>query len=308
MKNWSIIGTWKLSLNGTAKGAELLKNHGTAGDAALTGCQDVEDNPLFSCIGYGGLPDEDGHVTLDAGYMDGTTMRFGAVADLEGYRSPSAIAKSLSEPEFNNFLVGTGAAAYAEEHHFERRNNLTPESEQKYLKENAAKKDLSAYKETHDTVCFLAKDETGNLCVCTSTSGLFLKHAGRVGDTPVVGCGFYADKEIGAAAATGVGEEIMKGALSSEVVRRMRDGESVQKAAEGAVADLTSLLKKRKGSCGNISLIAMDHEGNVGVGTNIPFPFTTAEPGQPARLFLAEPDGDHLKIREVQNPDEIRID
>lgn len=308
MKKWAVIGTWKLSLEGNRKAAEMLKSNCSAGDAAVAGCQNVEDNPLFQCIGYGGLPDLDGHVTLDAGYMDGKSLKFGAVADVEGFRSPAAIAKSLSTLSFNNFLVGAGAERYGDEHGFERRCNLTPESLAKYQEELRKNYQMTSYAESHDTVCFLALDQDGTLCSATSTSGLFLKHSGRVGDTPVPGCGFYADNRYGCAAATGVGEDIMKGALSYQVVSRMKNGESVQRAAEQAVFELDAELKKRAGEVRNISLIALDTEGNFGIGTNVPFPFSYSSDGLETALYFAEPDHGILKISQVSDPSSIHYD
>lgn len=308
MKKWAVIGTWKLSLEGNKKAAEMLKSNCSAGDAAVAGCQNVEDNPLFQCIGYGGLPDLEGHVTLDAGYMDGESLKFGAVADVEGFRSPVAMAQLLSTESFNNFLVGQGAEKYGDEHGFERRVNLTPESLKKFQEESKKQFNITSYSESHDTVCFLTLDQSKTLCAATSTSGLFLKHPGRVGDTPVPGCGFYADDRYGCAAATGVGEDIMKGALSYQVVSRMKNGESVQDAAMQAVFELDNELKKRTGESRNISLIALDRDGNFGVGTNVPFPFSYSCEGQTTILYFAQFIGGALSIQEVTDPTTIHFD
>ena len=124
-----------MSWKGCCLAAELLKQGGTGADAIVKGIQDVEDNPAFHSVGYGGLPDEEGEVCLDGAFMDGDTLRFGAVASLKGFRSPIAIARSLMPSPFNNFLCAEGAEKYAEEHGFERRDNRTEESLSRWKKE-----------------------------------------------------------------------------------------------------------------------------------------------------------------------------
>ncbi len=289
---WSVISTWKMSFEGNRLASEILQNQGSAEDAVLQGIGMVEDDPSFHSVGYSGLPDIDGRVLMDAGFMHGRTLSFGAVGALEGFRSPVQVAHKLAERPVNNFLVGEGAARYAREHRFEERDNLTPDSYQRYLEEYRKRKPLSAYK-GHDTVGFVALVIHGDLVSATSTSGLFLKDRGRLGDSPMVGCGFYADNEAGAAAATGLGEDIAKGVLCFRVCELMKNGYSAQEAASQAVSDLTRSLIRRRGHCDSISLICMDKVGNIGAGTNIPFVFVCADDTHPAQLYLAqEKDGD----------------
>jgi isoaspartyl peptidase/L-asparaginase-like protein (Ntn-hydrolase superfamily) len=303
---WAVIGTWRMSKEGCVKASEILQKNGDAADAAVAGVCDVEDNPAFHSVGYTGLPDKEGRVKLDGGFMDGDTLHFGAVGSIEGFRSPVRIARSLADREFNNFLVGAGAEAYAQSQGFERRDNLTPEIYQKYLEKKNAVKKLSSYS-GHDTVCFLALDHSGRLCAATSTSGLFLKDPGRVGDTPLAGAGFYADSLIGAAAATGVGEDIMKGALSHEVYCRMKAGMSAMEAASSAVYELSETLKKRSGACRSISLICLDPRGRYGVGTNTRFPFVYAAWNEPVETWIAEPDGNAVRIH-PPGPEDLDLD
>ena len=289
---WAVISTWKMSYEGNLQASDILKNHGNAEEAVLRGIGIVEDDPSFHSVGYSGLPDIEGHVRMDAGFMHGRTLSFGAVGALEGFRSPVQVVHKLAERPTNNFLVGEGAAEYARKHGFEERDNLTDDSYQRYLEESGKLKPLSAYK-GHDTVGFVALDRNGDLVSATSTSGLFLKDKGRLGDSPVIGCGFYADNESGAAAATGLGEDIAKGVLCYQVCTLMKNGYSAQSAASQAVNNLTRTLTKRRGHCDSISLICMDKEGNIGVGTNIPFAFVCADDTHPAQLYLAEPtEGD----------------
>lgn len=297
---WAVLATWKMSLNGCDKAASLLKMGDYAHRAVLNGIHDVEDNPSFHSVGYGGRPDINGHVVLDGGFMDGNTLHFGAVGSIEGYRSPVSIAYSLLKYDANNFLVGHGAEQYAESQGFAKRNNVTEESTKIYeqgMKERKQK--LKAY-DGHDTVCFLAKDIRKTIVAATSTSGLFLKEAGRVGDSSLPGNGYYADSDIGAAAATGMGEEIMKGALSYAAVARMAEGDSAQEAADHVVNHLDQLLKKRNGYAQAMSLIVMDKEGSYGIGTNVPFTFTYASENTRTTLFEAVPDAEHTIIREVK--------
>ena len=283
---WAVIATWKMAFHGTETAAGILENSGTAADAAVTGVSLVEDEPSFHSVGYGGRPDRTGHVVLDGGFMDGDTLHFGAVAALEGFRSPVSVARSLIQGSANNFLVGAGAAAWAESHGFEKRDNLTEEAREIYEREKERLKELTAY-DGHDTVCFLTLDHNGTLCAATSTSGLFMKEPGRVGDTPVPGSGFYADSECGAAAATGMGEEILKGALSYAAVFFMKEGYSAMEAAQKAVDELDEKLKKRNGSANAMSLITLAPDGSWGVGTNVDFTFATADKEHGTQLWSA---------------------
>lgn len=274
---WAVIGTWDMAEAGLRKASELLKAGAGAEEAVVAGVKCAEDNPQFHSVGYGGFPDCTGHVTLDGGFMDGDTLQFGAVADLEGFASAGEIAASLKDRAYCNFLVGSGAELYARTHGFAQRVNLTPEALALYQKENV---------ESHDTVCFIALDQNGRICVCTSTSGLKGKSPGRVGDTPMPGSGYYAVSEIGGAASTGVGEDISKGALSFQAVQLMKNMD-VQQAAEKSVQDLHDLLTEKNGKAREMSLIALDHEGNFGAGTNVDFPFGYVSDETELTMFAA---------------------
>ena len=284
---WAVLATWKMSAEGTGIAADLLAQGAHCGDAAVEGVCNVEDNPDYHSVGYGGRPNRECRVFTDGGYMDGDTLHFGAVGSVEGFRSAVRIARSLMEGDANNFLVGEGAERYAREHGFEERDNVTPEGKAIWEAERERIQKLSAY-DGHDTVCFLAKDTYGSMCSATSTSGLFMKEPGRVGDTPVPGCGFYADSHTGAAAATGMGEEIMKGACSFAAVLYMKQGLSAQEAADKAVDDLCEELILRNGYAQPVSLIVMDKEGNYGIGTNVDFTFSYASDECPAGIYTAK--------------------
>lgn len=285
--SWAVLATWEMGLLGAKIAGEMLKEGQSAADAAVEGVSAVEDEPSFHSVGYGGRPDRTGHVVLDGGFMDGDTLQFGAVASIEGFRSPVRIARSLSVRKANNFLCGSGAELYAREHGFEERNNLTPEGYAIYEQEKNRLQELQAY-DGHDTVCFLTLDEKGSLAAAVSTSGLFMKDPGRVGDSPMPGNGYYADSEYGAAAATGMGEEIMKGALSYAAVMYMAEGMSAMEAADKAVHDLDAKLRRIHGKAEAMSLIALARDGSWGVGTNIDFPFALMSDEQELTLYLAK--------------------
>ncbi len=280
---YAVLATWKMAEEGTKKAAKLLAEGKDCGEAVIEGIAMVEDNPAFHSVGYGGRPNAEGRVFLDGGFMNGDTLHFGAVGSVEGFRSAVRIAASLQDGDANNFLVGEGAERYAEAHGFERRDNVTAEALELYEKEKERLKELSAY-DGHDTVCFLALDQSGSLCAATSTSGLFMKQPGRIGDTPLPGVGYYADSKIGAAAATGMGEEIMKGALSYAAVRFLKDGLSAQEAAEKAVSELNDTLVERNGYANPMSLIVLAKDGSYGIGTNITFTYCYASDEEEATV------------------------
>ncbi len=289
---YAIIGTWRMSLEGIENCIKELESSGKAAEAVEKSIKDVEDFPYFKSVGYGGLPNEDMEVELDAAFMDGTNFNFGAVAGVKNIKNPIAVARDLSKFDANNFLVGNGAEKYADKNGFERINMLTDRAKIHYknrlYEENKLSKqrDLKPYI-GHDTVGVCALDKNGNLASGTSTSGLFMKKAGRVGDSPVIGSGLYADSEVGAASATGLGEDLMKGCISYEIVRLMKNGLSAQDACDEAVNNLDTILKKKRSKSGDLSVVAIDKNGNFGVATNIDgFSFVYANENKPAKVYL----------------------
>lgn len=292
----AIIGTWKMSFSGVAEALEQLKNGGCAGDAVQHAVMSVEDEPSYMSVGYGGLPDHDGHVMTDAAYMDGSTLRFGAVMSAENIRNPIRAARALCGREINCVLAGRGAEQFAVEAGLPVRDMRTAESMKQWREAlQQENRKIDAYNE-HDTVCVLALDENGSLIAGTSTSGLFMKQAGRVGDSPIIGSGFYADARYGAAAATGLGEDIMRGCLSYEIVSLMRAGLSAQKACEQAVKALSERKIQLGEDAGSISVIALSPSGEFGAATTLPvFPFTVGKDGE-ASIYAARPGDDGMMI------------
>ncbi len=290
MKNWAAISTWSMSYDGLVKAGNLLKKGANAGDAVENLIMEVESYPLYKSVGYGGLPNENGVVQMDAAFMNGDTLAQGSVAAIENVKHAVSVARKLSLNKTNSFLVGEGATKFAMKNGFEMTNMLTERAKaiwQEKVKEQA-QPGLHPY-DGHDTVGAITLDQNNSMAAATSTSGLFMKKEGRIGDSPLSGSGFYADSNIGAAAATGLGEDIMKGCLSYEIVRKMSEGMSPQQACDAALYPFCHDLKHRYGQVGEISLIALNNKGEWGVATNVEFPFCVACNDQDAKILMANP-------------------
>lgn len=288
--SYGMIATWEMATAGVEAGAKILADNGAAGDAVETGIKKVEDEPTYKSVGFGGLPNADGVVEMDAAFMNGDTFQIGGVAGIQKVKNAISVARALSHEKFNSFLVGDGATRFAEEAGFEVANMLTPEADATYKKRLAdmARGNLSPY-DGHDTVGMVALDFRGSMAAGTSTSGLFMKRPGRVGDSPLSGSGFYVDSEVGGACATGLGEDLMKGCLAYEIVRLMKAGVLPQAACDAAVYNFDAELKARYGKAGAFSLIAMNTEGQWGVATNVEFTFVVATDHQSTQKYIANP-------------------
>ena len=285
-----IIATWRMAKEGIEQGFEQLNQNGKASDAIETAIKAVEDFPYYKSVGYGGLPNEDQVVELDAGYMDGDTFDVGAICAIKDFANPISIAKKLSEEKVNNILVSYGAEKYAREHHFEEKEMLTDRAKAFYRKKKKEleqqAQELKPY-DGHDTVGMVCLDDNGTVVAGTSTSGWFMKKPGRIGDSPFVGSGFYADSEVGGATATGLGEDLMKGCISYEIVRLMKEGLTPQEACEKAVNDLDASLKKRRTVAGDLSVVAMNNKSEFGCATNIDgFSFSVATSDVEPTVYL----------------------
>ena len=306
-KKWGMIATWRMASEGVTLGSEMLKNGGKCQDALEEAVKFVEDYPFYKSVGYGGLPNEECEVELDAAFMDGKTLSIGAVASIKDFKNPISIARKLSADKYNIFLVGAGAESYAHKNGFVRQNMLTERAKKTWelrVKE-IQEKNLSPY-DGHDTVCMIALDMDEDMAVATSTSGLFMKKKGRVGDSPVSGSGFYVDNEVGGAAATGLGEDIMKGCLSYEVVQRMKKGEHPMEAAQKAVDEFSETLRKRRGKAGEISIVAMNNKGEWGIGTNVEFTFCVGTETEKPQVYISTPqENGEIKI-EVASEEYMR--
>lgn len=287
----AMIGTWRMSREGVFEAHRMLKVGASAGDAVVHAVTRVEDDPAYCSVGYGGLPDRDGHVMTDAAFMDGATLRMGGVISAENIRNPILAARLLCGRETNCLLAGRGAELFAVRQGLAMRDMRTENAMQRWREAVRSHPErLTAYT-GHDTVCVLGLDQAGHLAAGVSTSGLFMKEPGRVGDSPVIGSGFYCDDRYGAAAATGLGEDIMRGCLSYEVVSRMKHGKTPWEACSGALRELSARKLELGEDAGSISLIALAPDGRCGAATTLScFPFAAAY-GDETSLYVTDSDG-----------------
>jgi N4-(beta-N-acetylglucosaminyl)-L-asparaginase len=226
---------------------KLLAAGGSSLDAVIAGANVVELDPEDQSVGYGGLPNEEGVVQLDASVMSGKLRKSGAVGALERIKTPSNVARLVLERTDHVMLVGEGALRFARAHGLEEANLLTEKSRLAWLKwkENLSTEDDwvppadGIYAErggrTTGTINVLAVDAAGDVSGCTTTSGLSYKIPGRLGDSPIIGAGLYVDNEVGAAGATGRGEEVIKTCGTFAIVESMRRGLSPEEACREAL-------------------------------------------------------------------------
>lgn len=234
-----VIATWNVP-NATAKAWEILQNGGSALDAVEQGCKVEEADETGQSVGKGGLPDRDGHVTLDACIMD-KNGNCGSVVFLENIVHAVSVARKVMEETPHVMLAGKGAEQYAYEKGFPKENLLTEASRKAWeeWKINSEYKPVINI-ENHDTIGMLAIDKNGDISGACTTSGLAYKMHGRVGDSPIIGSGLFVDNEIGACVATGLGEEVVKTVGSFLVVELMRQGKSPQEACEEAIGRIVN--------------------------------------------------------------------
>ncbi len=255
-------------------------------DAAVEGVVILEEDPTEMTVGYGGVPNEEGVVELDASVMHGPTHRAGAVASLRGIKTPSRVAKLVMERTDHLLMVGDGALRFAKSFGFKEENLLTEDARKIWLhwratrgdKDNwlpvppkdldpAAKKFFGVRE--HGTVHVSVLDAAGNLAGCTSTSGLFFKLPGRVGDSPIIGAGLYTDNDVGSCGSTGRGEANLLNCSSFLVVEHMRRGMSPKGACLAVlkrIADKTEprLLKAPGRPNFDLKLYALNKNGDYG--------------------------------------------
>ncbi|MEZ4983545.1 MAG: N(4)-(beta-N-acetylglucosaminyl)-L-asparaginase [Saprospiraceae bacterium] len=272
-----VLSTWDNGIRANEVAWEVLRAGGRALDAVEAGVRVNEANPLDQSVGYGGRPDRTGRVTLDACIMD-EHANIGSVACLEHIKHPISVARAVMEKTPHTMLVGDGALAFALEQGFPKEKLLTPASEAEYK----AWLETSNYQpkaniENHDTIGMIARDAHGNFSGACTTSGMAYKMQGRVGDSPLIGAGLYVDNEVGAATATGHGEEVMRIVGSHLVVELMRQGRSPQKACREAVQRVVNLMQQRgKSLCDiQVGFIAIDRKGRYG-GWSVQQGFTFA--------------------------------
>ncbi len=308
------------------RGMEVLRKGGDTLDAAIAAVTVVEDDPNDNSVGYGGLPNEEGEVELDASVMHGPTRRAGAVASLRHIKNPSHVAKLVLERTNHVMLVGPGALRFAEAQGFERMNLLTEKSRLAWLAWKAASSenwrpglDSPEWKEKiavlldtpekmawrewiHEVVthpptgtipCF-ALNEKGDISGTTTTSGLSWKIPGRVGDSPIIGAGLCVDNDIGAAGSTGRGEENIKISGGHTIVEMMRKGMSPTDACLEALHRVARNYNNDKARLGKFHLLfyALNKDGVHGAAS------LWSHSGRGRRASYAVHDGTQARLVE----------
>ncbi|MCL5031473.1 MAG: N(4)-(beta-N-acetylglucosaminyl)-L-asparaginase [Bacteroidetes bacterium] len=257
-----VISTWDFGIRANAKAWETLSANGRALDAVEKGVSVIEADPTITTVGYGGFPDRDGYVTLDASIMD-ENGNAGAVAFLQHIMHPASVARMVMEKTPHVMIVGDGALKFALANGFKKMNLLTKTAKdawKKWLKENNYNPVIN--RNNHDTIGMLALDNNGNLSGTCTTSGLAFKYHGRVADSAIIGAGLFVDNEVGAATSTGLGESVIKVAGSHLVVEQMRDGKSPKEACEIAVKRIAEKQKDYKTF--QVAFIAINKMGEIG--------------------------------------------
>jgi beta-aspartyl-peptidase (threonine type) len=260
---------------------EILARGGSALDSVEAATRLVEDNPADHSVGYGGYPNLLGEVELDASIMDGTTRRSGAVGALRGYRHAISVARRVMDDLPHVMLVGEGAARFAAEIGMQPEDLLTPEAAHAW-REGIAGRLPEEFRDAHGqiiatmigratrlatdpervagTVNFIAQDRAGRIASAVSTSGWAWKYPGRVGDSPIVGAGNYADDRYGAAACTGLGELAIRAGTAHSVVLYLKQGYTLEAACREAFVDLGALDMPPELIV--MSMVALDRNGN----------------------------------------------
>ena len=274
-----VISTWAPNVKANAEAWKVLSKQGSALDAVHMGVQVPEADPEDQSVGYGGLPDRDGRVTLDSCIMD-EKGNCGSVMCLEHIMHPVSVARLVMEKTPHIILVGEGALRFAIANGFKKENLLTATSEKawkewlktsKYdpmvtpegLMEKNKQQSAPGQLQNHDTIGMLAMDANGDVSGACTTSGLAYKMHGRVGDSPVIGAGLFVDNEVGGATATGVGEEVIRIVGSHLVVELMRQGLKPEAACKAAVQ---RIIRKNpdKAKTLQVGFIALNKKGEYG--------------------------------------------
>ena len=283
-----------------ATGATMLRKGVSAADVAEYIARQVEDDPDENSVGYGGLPNILGEVELDASFMDGASLKAGAVAGLKDVRHPISVARQVMERLPHVLLAGEGANRFADEIGAERRPMLSPAAERDWLDKlrsigvldevlrgsnsvpdlrtlvvnrlldviGAANKALRD-KQGSDTMNVIVRDAAGNIFSAVTTSGIAWKYPGRVGDSPVIGAGNYADNRYGAAACMGLGEITIRLGSSVRAITRLSCGQPLNEAGEATIREMLPIIGRSLAEKGMqrtdwVRLLLMDNVGNVG--------------------------------------------
>jgi beta-aspartyl-peptidase (threonine type) len=249
-------------------GWQVLAGGGSALEAVEAAVRVLENDPTFDA-GRGAYLNAAAEIELDAIIMDGRDLNFGAVAAVQRVRHPVTLARRVMTECTHTMLAGPGAETFAREHNVPvcpLKDLLTRRELERWRAEiGDTPREWDGNAIPSDTVGAVALDAAGNLAAATSTGGTFNKHPGRVGDSPLVGCGAYADNRVGAASATGEGEALMKVVISKTVCDFLARGIAAQEAADAAIAVLAERTTGKGG------IIVLDRRGRVGIAHNTPY-------------------------------------
>ncbi len=309
-------------LKAVEKAYGVLAAGGDPLDAVISGVNIVEDDPNDVSVGYGGIPNEEGVVQLDASVMDGRTMKAGAVGALEKIKNPSKVARLVMEHTNRLFLVGEGALKFARAHGFQEENLLTERSRKIWLywkqklsghddwieagDEEQKDPDIRWYIERYGvedfrpqgTINCNAVTKAGDIVGTTTTSGLFFKIPGRLGDSPVIGAGLYVDGEVGACGSTGWGEGNLRSCGSHTVVEFMRQGKSPEEAALRTLERIVAIAKENRDSRGrpkfNLNFYVVNKKGEYAGAAVWSGSYGKLGKYTPARFAVADASGARL--------------
>ena len=268
-----VVATWN-NKKAVQAATKVIENDGNALDAVEAGARVPEADPADISVGYGGLPDANGVVTLDACIMD-HLGNAGSVTYLQHIKHPISVARKVMEETPHVMLSGQGALDFALEQGFEKEDLLTEGSKKAWelwLKEKKPFGETNF--ENHDTIGMLAIDHNKKIAGACTTSGMAYKRHGRVGDSPIIGAGMYVDNEVGGACATGVGEYVMKTLGSFLIVELMRQGRTPQQACEEAITRIVTKHPRRFKDF-QVGYLALNKQGELGAyGTEKGFEYT----------------------------------
>ena len=258
-----IVSTWPFGRPANEAALAAILAGGSLLDGVEQGIHVPELDAGNKSVGLGGLPNDAGVVQLDACIMSGPGHRAGSVAALEGIVHPISAARRVMEKTPHVMLVGEGARMFALEQGLASRPNDTAAAYEAWRKKRAEKAAVKpATEKNHDTIALLILGADGNICGGCSTSGWGGKLPGRVGDSPIIGSGLYVDNEVGAAGATGLGENVMRYCGSFLVVELMRQGLHPQEACLEVIRRIAK--KDPKGMGISVSFVALDKQGRYG--------------------------------------------
>lgn len=285
-----IVSSWEWGKPANEEAAETLARGGSALAAVEKGVNRIELDSNVRNVGYGSIPNEHGVLELDAAIMDGRAHCAGAVACLEKIPNPISVARRVMEKTTHVLLCGHGALEFALREGFTPQNLLTAEAlaiwneRRSELNRRSFRRDTVAHS---DTLTMILLDRNGDIAAGGSTSGLALKIPGRVSDVCVIGGGIYAENGVGAAAATGNGDEIMKFCVSIRIVDRIRSGASPQDACQSVIRWVLELNPETRDT--QFCVFALDAQGRFGAASirRAEFPFAVWSGGKSEILMAA---------------------